>query len=56
MYPELIENSARQTVSVVTGLAPKASYVEEGSEVEVGGENGGCKCGPDCKCNPCNCK
>ncbi|CAA2975026.1 metallothionein 2 [Olea europaea subsp. europaea] len=55
MYPDLsYSEAAATTETLVLGVAPQKIYVE-GSESEMGAENG-CKCGSDCKCNPCNCK
>nr|AQY54735.1 type 2 metallothionein [Fagopyrum tataricum] len=42
------------TVSVVSGVAPQKTYFDE-AEMGVAAENEGCKCGSNCKCNPCNC-
>nr|AEK87151.1 metallothionein [Sesuvium portulacastrum] len=57
MYPDLIESGASApAMTLVAGLAPKASYMESGSEMGVGAENGGCKCGSNCQCDPCTCK
>ncbi|CAJ1949284.1 unnamed protein product [Sphenostylis stenocarpa] len=28
----------------------------QGAETSVAAENSGCKCGPNCTCDPCNCK
>ncbi|XP_071910401.1 metallothionein-like protein 1 [Coffea arabica] len=56
MYPELsyTENTAAETL--ILGVAPPKTTYLEGAGEEAAAENGGCKCGPDCKCNPCNCK
>ncbi|KAL2509427.1 Uncharacterized protein Fot_33074 [Forsythia ovata] len=55
MYPDLSYSEATAaTETLVLGVAPQKTYFE-GSESEMGAENG-CKCGSDCKCNPCNCK
>nr|ADK11992.1 metallothionein 2 [Phytolacca americana] len=56
MYPDLGEASTSPTVTLVAGVAPKTSYFESGLEMGESGDNGGCKCGSDCKCDPCNCK
>nr|AAB61212.1 metallothionein [Mesembryanthemum crystallinum]AAC27531.1 metallothionein [Mesembryanthemum crystallinum] len=56
MYPDMAENGASSTATLVTGVAPKISYFDNGSEMGVGAENDGCKCGSDCKCDPCTCK
>ncbi|KAL8225220.1 hypothetical protein R6Q57_017777 [Mikania cordata] len=50
MYPD-VEKSAN-TVVIVEGVAPKQTYGEESFVAE--GVHG-CKCGDNCKCNPCNC-
>ncbi|KAJ4704682.1 Metallothionein-like protein 2 [Melia azedarach] len=43
--------------SLVPEVAPQKAYVmQEGAEASGGCENGGCKCGPTCNCNPCTCK
>nr|CAB3492298.1 unnamed protein product [Digitaria exilis]CAB3502790.1 unnamed protein product [Digitaria exilis] len=44
-HPDLEDQS-----SVVLGVAPERK-LEAAAE---SGENG-CKCGPDCKCDPCTC-
>ncbi|KAF8747714.1 hypothetical protein HU200_013207 [Digitaria exilis] len=45
-HPELEDRSS----AVVLGVAPERK-LEAAAE---SGENG-CKCGPDCKCDPCTC-
>ncbi|CAH1432452.1 metallothionein-like protein 1 [Lactuca sativa] len=54
MYPN-IETSTTATVMIVDGVAPKKMYDDgsEGSFVAEGAQ--GCKCGGNCKCDPCNC-
>nr|ABK59915.1 type-2 metallothionein [Aegiceras corniculatum] len=55
MYPDMSYTEETATTgTLVVGVAPKEMYFE-GSEASVGAENG-CKCGPNCTCNPCNCK
>nr|AIJ27497.1 metallothionein 2a [Sedum plumbizincicola]QGN03521.1 metallothionein [Sedum plumbizincicola] len=46
--------SSPSTETLVLGVASKAVYFD--SESEMGAENGGCKCGANCTCDPCNCK
>ncbi|KAG2685839.1 hypothetical protein I3843_10G137200 [Carya illinoinensis] len=43
------------TTEKVVGVAPQKTH-SEGSEMGVGAKNGGCKCGSNCTCDPCNCK
>ncbi|XP_027337956.1 metallothionein-like protein 1 [Abrus precatorius] len=43
------------TETLVLGVGPVKNQFE-GAEMGVEAENGGCKCGSDCKCDPCNCK
>lgn len=38
------------------GLVASLCRHFEGYDVAAISENGGCKCGPNCTCNPCNCK
>ncbi|OVA16496.1 Metallothionein [Macleaya cordata] len=52
MYPDMERTS---TESLIVGVAPVKSYFER-SEMGVGAEEGGCKCGDSCTCDPCNCK
>ncbi|KAF3967927.1 hypothetical protein ACB098_08G044700 [Castanea mollissima] len=52
-YPVLSEKTSAETI--ITGVAP-AKIQSEGSEMNFGAENGGCKCGSNCSCDPCNCK
>ncbi|KAF8662919.1 hypothetical protein HU200_031243 [Digitaria exilis] len=59
MYPDLAEQGTATTQTVVMGVAPSnkghADGGFEGGAAAAGAENGGCKCGPNCTCNPCNC-
>ncbi|KAL9271652.1 Metallothionein-like protein [Drosera capensis] len=43
------------TATLIAGLAPKKSFVG-GFEAEAEAAEGGCKCGANCTCDPCNCK
>ena len=55
MYPDLSYTEQTTTETLVMGVAPvKAQF--EGAEMGVSGENGGCKCGGNCQCDPCTCK
>ncbi|XP_010553044.1 PREDICTED: metallothionein-like protein type 2 [Tarenaya hassleriana] len=57
MYPDVSffgENTT--TESLVLGVAPTMKAVYGEASGETGAENGGCKCGSDCKCDPCTCK
>ncbi|KAL8208605.1 hypothetical protein R6Q57_008017 [Mikania cordata] len=52
-YPD-IETSPTTTM-IVDGVAPKKMY-DDGSDASFVSEGGhGCKCGANCKCDPCNC-
>ena len=56
MYPEMAEE-VTTSQTVIMGVAPSKGQTVDGSfEAEEGAENGGCKCGPNCTCNPCTCK
>jgi len=52
-YPDL-ENTATETL--VLGVAPAMNSQYEASGETFVAENDACKCGSDCKCNPCTCK
>ncbi|CAN0926612.1 Metallothionein-like protein 1 [Linum grandiflorum] len=52
MYPDMERSTATETV--VLGVAPANASFESGSEIAA--ENGGCKCGDKCTCDPCTCK
>ncbi|XP_062171081.1 uncharacterized protein LOC133876856 [Alnus glutinosa] len=54
-YPDLGFSENSSTVTIVAGVAPVKMYYE-GSEMSFGAESGGCKCGSNCSCDPCNCK
>ncbi|KEH29050.1 Metallothionein-like protein 1 [Medicago truncatula] len=43
------------TETVILGVGP-AKIQFEGAEMGVAAEDGGCKCGDSCTCDPCNCK
>ncbi|KAF9590912.1 hypothetical protein IFM89_000168 [Coptis chinensis] len=53
MFPDFNESTTSETL--IVGVAPAKSFYE-GSEMGVGAENDGCKCGDKCTCNPCTCK
>ncbi|CAM8931644.1 unnamed protein product [Rhodiola kirilowii] len=54
MYPDLsYTESSSTTETLVFGVAPKQTYFDGEGEM---GENGGCKCGSSCTCDPCSCK
>ncbi|XP_042945496.1 metallothionein-like protein 2 isoform X1 [Carya illinoinensis] len=55
MYPDLSYLESTTTETLIVGVAPQKTHYE-GSEMGVGAENGGCKCGSNCTCDPCNCK
>ena len=55
MYPDMAEERITTTQTVILGVAPQKGQLE-GFEVATGSENGGCKCGSNCTCDPCNCK
>ncbi|CAM8966238.1 hypothetical protein QQ045_005387 [Rhodiola kirilowii] len=58
MYPDLsyTESSTTTTEALVFGVTPKHTYFDGEGEMGVSAENGGCKCGANCTCNPCTCK
>ncbi|KRY62694.1 Metallothionein-like protein 4A, partial [Trichinella pseudospiralis] len=53
MYPDMAEERITTTQTVILGVAPQKGQLE-GFEVATGSENGGCKCGSNCPCDPCN--
>nr|BAJ87440.1 predicted protein [Hordeum vulgare subsp. vulgare]BAJ91246.1 predicted protein [Hordeum vulgare subsp. vulgare]BAJ99025.1 predicted protein [Hordeum vulgare subsp. vulgare]BAK07528.1 predicted protein [Hordeum vulgare subsp. vulgare] len=57
MYPgmdEGVSTTATSSQALVMGVA---SSKGNGPSFEAAAaENGGCKCGPNCTCNPCTCK
>ncbi|TXG74067.1 hypothetical protein EZV62_002646 [Acer yangbiense] len=56
MYPDLGSSEATSTTqTMIAGVAPVKMFYE-GSEMSFGAENGGCKCGSSCTCDPCTCK
>nr|ANF89432.1 metallothionein-like protein [Sedum polytrichoides] len=56
MYPDISETASMGTRSIVTGLAPQVNMNSfEGVEMGLGENEGGCKCGSSCTCDPCNC-
>ncbi|XP_020273530.1 metallothionein-like protein type 2 [Asparagus officinalis] len=51
--PAFAEGMVATTQTVILGVAPQKGFEGfEGAE----GENGGCKCGSNCTCDPCSCK
>ncbi|CAD6239641.1 unnamed protein product [Miscanthus lutarioriparius] len=59
MYPDMAEQvtTTTTTQTLIMGVAPSKGHAEGGFEAAAAGaENDGCKCGPNCSCNPCTCK
>ncbi|RLM91775.1 metallothionein-like protein type 2 [Panicum miliaceum] len=57
MYPDTAEQGTTTTQTVIMGVAPtNKGHAEGGFEAGAGAENGGCKCGTNCNCDPCTCK
>ncbi|KAG6485388.1 hypothetical protein ZIOFF_053925 [Zingiber officinale] len=56
MYPDLEEKSTTSQ-TLILGVAPEKSDLEGFEMVTAAktAENGGCKCGSNCDCDPCNC-
>jgi hypothetical protein len=55
MYPDMAEQvttTTTTTQTLIMGVAPSKG----GVEAAAGAENGGCKCGANCTCDPCTCK
>ncbi|XP_013622119.1 PREDICTED: metallothionein-like protein type 2 [Brassica oleracea var. oleracea] len=56
MYPDLgFSGEKATTEAFVFGVAPVMKNQYEASG-EGNAENDACKCGSDCKCDPCTCK
>ncbi|XP_057497282.1 metallothionein-like protein type 2 isoform X2 [Actinidia eriantha] len=55
MYPDMSHSEKTTTETLIVGVVPQKTDCE-GSDVAVGAENHGCKCGPSCACDPCTCK
>ena len=56
MYPDLgFSGESTTTETFVFGVAPTMKNQYEASG-EGSAENDACKCGSDCKCDPCTCK
>nr|ACG46107.1 metallothionein-like protein type 2 [Zea mays] len=56
MYPDMAEQvTTTTTQALIMGVAPSKGHAEGGFEAAAGVENGGCKCGGNCQCDPCNC-
>ncbi|XP_047054761.1 metallothionein-like protein 2A [Lolium rigidum] len=55
MYPELDEG-VTTSQTLIIGVAPSSKASFEDAAAATGAENGGCKCGDNCTCNPCTCK
>ncbi|XP_020113655.1 metallothionein-like protein 2A [Ananas comosus] len=53
MYPDLSERSTASATTVI-GVASMKGHLE-GFEMVAEVEDGGCKCGSNCTCDPCNC-
>ncbi|CAA7021222.1 unnamed protein product [Microthlaspi erraticum] len=57
MYPDLgFSGETTTTETLVLGVAPAMNSQYEASGETFVAENDACKCGSDCKCDPCTCK
>ena len=52
----MVENRTRQSSLYGGGDMDACRHAEGGFEAAAGAENGGCKCGANCTCDPCTCK
>ncbi|GAA0176914.1 hypothetical protein LIER_29629 [Lithospermum erythrorhizon] len=56
MYPDMsYREEAATTQTLILGVAPAKQSYQDG-EMGESAENDACKCGENCKCNPCTCK
>ncbi|CAN4116087.1 unnamed protein product [Withania somnifera] len=56
MYPDLsYTESTTTTETLVLGVGPEKTSFGAMEMGESPVAENGCKCGSDCKCNPCNC-
>ncbi|KAG8649315.1 metallothionein-like protein type 2 [Manihot esculenta] len=55
MYPDMSFSEKTTKETLALGVATEKVHLA-GSEMSVGAENEGFKCGDNCTCNPCNCK
>uniref|UniRef100_A0A7N0TDE9 Metallothionein-like protein n=1 Tax=Kalanchoe fedtschenkoi TaxID=63787 RepID=A0A7N0TDE9_KALFE len=59
MYPDISETTTTVVATrsiIITGLAPLVNMNSfGGAEMGFAAEDGGCKCGSNCSCDPCNC-
>ncbi|MQL93021.1 hypothetical protein Taro_025661, partial [Colocasia esculenta] len=57
MFPDLVSaEKSTTTETLILGVAPAEKRSFEGSGMGTGVSENGCKCGPNCACNPCTCK
>ncbi|EEF30056.1 metallothionein-like protein type 2 [Ricinus communis] len=56
MYPDMSFSEKTTTETLVLGVGAEKAHFEGGEMGVVGAEEGGCKCGDNCTCNPCTCK
>ncbi|CAL1399107.1 unnamed protein product [Linum trigynum] len=55
MYPDVsYAETTAAAGTVILGVAPAKASFESGAGFAA--ENGGCKCGDKCTCDPCTCK
>ncbi|MCD7472699.1 hypothetical protein HAX54_014027, partial [Datura stramonium] len=54
MYPDMSYTESTTTETLVLGVGPEKTSFGPIFPVAAAAENG-CKCGSDCKCNPCTC-
>ncbi|GFQ07338.1 metallothionein-like protein type 2 [Phtheirospermum japonicum] len=57
MYPGLSysEAAGETTQTIILGVASQRTNFE-GAEMGMAASENGCKCGANCKCDPCSCK
>ncbi|KAL2319988.1 hypothetical protein Fmac_028957 [Flemingia macrophylla] len=55
MYPDLSYSEKTTAEAPVLGVALVKTHIQ-GVIKAVAAEDGGCKCGSNCTCDPCSCK